>query len=50
MVPRRKRRLGLRFDFKVPLAVGEINELDYLECVDPCAKLKEINNFKVKRL
>jgi hypothetical protein len=50
MVPRRKGRLKLRIDFIVPLAVGEINELDDLECVDPCAKLEEINDFKVKRL
>jgi hypothetical protein len=50
MAPRRKRRLGLRIDFKVPLAVGEFNHLGDLECVDPCAKLKEINNFNVKRL
>jgi len=50
MVPRRKRRLVVRLDFEEPLAVGEINELDDLECVDPCAKLIEINNFKVERL
>ena len=63
MAPRMKRRkgqesqgvaeaphLGLRIDFKVPLAVGEFNDLDDLECVDSRAKRKEIKNFNVKRL
>ena len=42
--------LGLRIDFKVPLSVGKLNDLDDLGCVDPCAKPEEINNFNVKRL
>jgi hypothetical protein len=42
--------LGLRIDFEVPLAVGEFNDFDDLERVDPCAKRKEINDFNVKRL
>jgi len=50
MAPRRKRRSGLRVDFEVPLAVGEFNDLDDLECMNPCAKREEINNFNVKRL
>ncbi len=36
-----------RIDFQVPLAVGEVNELGDLECVEPCAKRDEINKFNV---
>jgi len=34
-------------EFQVPLAVGESGDGDDLQCVDPRAKLEEINNFNV---
>ena len=42
--------LGCRIDFTVPLAVGEINDFDDLECMAAFAKRKEINKFNVERL
>ncbi len=34
-------------EFQVPVAVGESGDGNDLQCVDPCAKLEEINNFNV---
>ena len=34
-------------EFQVPVAVGESGDGNNLQCVDPCAKLEEINNFHV---
>jgi hypothetical protein len=37
-------------EFHVPLAVGESGNGNDLQCVDPRAKLEEINNFNVTYL
>ena len=42
--------LGLRVEFKVPLAVLEFDDFNDLECIDAFAKRKEINDFNVERL
>ena len=34
-------------EFQVPVAVGESDDGNDLQCVDPRAKLEEINNFNV---
>jgi hypothetical protein len=42
-------RLSFLFwmEFQVPVAVGESDDGNDLQCVDPHAKLEEINNFNV---
>lgn len=34
-------------EFQVPVTVGESGDGNYLQCVDPLAKLEEIDNFDV---
>ena len=42
--------LGFRIEYKVPLAVGEFDDLGDLQCLEAFSKRKEINNFNVERL
>ena len=42
--------LGFRIEYKVPLAVGEFDDLGDLQRLEAFAKRKEINNFNVERL
>jgi hypothetical protein len=37
----------LQTEFQVPLGVGESRHGNDLECIGPCAKLEEIDNFIV---
>lgn len=34
-------------EFQVPVTVGESDDGEDLQCIDPRAKLEEINNFNV---